>query len=101
MPLPGAANQRWSLDFVHDQMTDGRPFRILAVVDVRSPDGLKLILAFALRNTLPARRTNQIVQTLRLDQQRTRQRHPILPTLVTILIENDNSAWDKKREEIF
>jgi HTH-like domain len=28
-----AANQRWSVDFVSDQMTDGRPFRILTVVD--------------------------------------------------------------------
>jgi len=26
-------NARWSLDFVHDQMTDGRRFRILNVVD--------------------------------------------------------------------
>ncbi len=28
-----AANQCWSLDFVSDQMTDGRRFRILTVVD--------------------------------------------------------------------
>ena len=33
MPLPLGPNQRWSLDFVHDQMTDGRRLRILAVVD--------------------------------------------------------------------
>lgn len=26
-------NQRWSLDFVHDQMTSGRRFRVLNVVD--------------------------------------------------------------------
>jgi putative transposase len=26
-------NQRWSLDFVSDMLTDGRRFRILAVVD--------------------------------------------------------------------
>ena len=30
---PQAPNQRWSLDFVSDQLTDGRRFRILAVVD--------------------------------------------------------------------
>ena len=30
---PLAANQRWSLDFVSDQMTDGRRFRILTVID--------------------------------------------------------------------
>jgi hypothetical protein len=28
IPLPIGPNQRWSLDFVHDQMTDGRRFRI-------------------------------------------------------------------------
>jgi putative transposase len=27
MPLPLGPNQRWSLDFVHDQMTDGRRLR--------------------------------------------------------------------------
>jgi putative transposase len=26
-------NQRWSLDFVHDQLADGRRFRILNIVD--------------------------------------------------------------------
>lgn len=30
---PRAVNQRWSLDFVSDAFTDGRRFRILAVVD--------------------------------------------------------------------
>ena len=30
---PRGPNQRWSLDFVSDQLTDGRRFRILAVAD--------------------------------------------------------------------
>ena len=33
MVLPLGPNQRWSLDFVSDTLTDGRRFRILAVVD--------------------------------------------------------------------
>ena len=35
MPLPVLAlpNQRWSLDFVHDQLATGRRFRVLNVVD--------------------------------------------------------------------
>jgi len=41
MPVPSGPNRRWSLDFVHDQMTDGRRFRILAVVD----DGTRECLA--------------------------------------------------------
>lgn len=33
MVLPDGPNQRWSLDFVSDALTDGRRFRILAMVD--------------------------------------------------------------------
>jgi putative transposase len=33
VPTPTASRQRWSMDFVHDQLFDGRPFRILTVVD--------------------------------------------------------------------
>jgi putative transposase len=33
--LPGASrpNERWSMDFVADRLDDGRPFRVLTVVD--------------------------------------------------------------------
>ena len=33
IPVPNKANQRWSMDFVHDQMLNGRRFRLLTVVD--------------------------------------------------------------------
>ena len=33
MAIPQGANQRWGLDFLSDAMTDGRRFRILAIVD--------------------------------------------------------------------
>lgn len=33
MELPSAPNQRWSMDFVSDQLSDGRRFRVLNVVD--------------------------------------------------------------------
>ena len=32
-PVPGGPQERWSMDFVHDQLADGRPFRVLTVVD--------------------------------------------------------------------
>jgi putative transposase len=34
-PVPQAqrTHERWSMDFVHDQMFDGKPFRVLTVVD--------------------------------------------------------------------
>ena len=30
---PTGPSERWSMDFVHDAFTDGRPFRVLTVVD--------------------------------------------------------------------
>lgn len=32
-PVAGGPQERWSMDFVHDQLADGRPFRVLTVVD--------------------------------------------------------------------
>ena len=43
MALPLMPNQRWSLDFVSDQLTDGRRFRILTVVDDCTRECLALI----------------------------------------------------------
>ena len=41
--LPDGINQRWSLDFVSDAFTDGRRFRVLAVVDDYSRECLALV----------------------------------------------------------
>ena len=43
MEVPAAVNVRWSLDFVSDAFTDGRRFRILAVVDDFTRENLALI----------------------------------------------------------
>ena len=32
-PIPTGPTERWSMDFVHDTLADGRPFRILTVID--------------------------------------------------------------------
>lgn len=32
-PVPVGPSERWSMDFVHDALADGRPFRVLTVVD--------------------------------------------------------------------
>lgn len=32
-PAPAGPTERWSMDFVHDALADGRPFRVLTVVD--------------------------------------------------------------------
>jgi putative transposase len=41
--LPQGANQRWSMDFLHDQLSDGRRFRILAIVDDFTRECLALV----------------------------------------------------------
>jgi putative transposase len=41
--LPQGPNQRWSMDFLHDQLSDGRRFRILAIVDDFTRECLALV----------------------------------------------------------
>lgn len=43
MAAPDRPNACWSLDFVHDQMTDGRRFRILGVIDECTRECLALV----------------------------------------------------------
>ena len=43
MLVPKRPNERWSLDFVSDAFTDGRRFRVLAIVDDFSRECLGLV----------------------------------------------------------
>jgi putative transposase len=43
MSLPSAKNERWSLDFVSDTLSDGRRFRMLCVVDDYTRECLALV----------------------------------------------------------
>ena len=61
MPLPLRPNQRLSLDFVHDQMTDGRRLRILAVVDDYSRECLALVADTSISGIRVARELDRIV----------------------------------------
>jgi putative transposase len=42
--VPVAPNKRWSLNFVSDQLTDGRRFRVLTVVDDCTRECLTLVV---------------------------------------------------------
>lgn len=55
MVLPLLPNQRWSLDFVSDQLTDGRRFRIMTVVDDCTRECLALIADTSLSGARVAR----------------------------------------------
>jgi putative transposase len=48
VPVPTGQRQRWSMDFVHDQLIDGRPFRVLTVVDQWSRESPILEVDFSL-----------------------------------------------------
>ena len=61
MPVPSGPNRRWSLDFVHDQMTDGRRFRILAVVDDATRECLGLMADTSISGVRVARELDRIV----------------------------------------
>lgn len=55
VPTPSAPHERWSMDFVHDQLFDGRPFRILTVVDQLSRESPLIEVDFAMSGQRVAR----------------------------------------------
>jgi len=61
MTVPLLPNDRWSLDFVSDQMTDGRRFRILTVVDDCSRECLALVADTSLSGARVARELDRLV----------------------------------------
>ena len=62
MVTPLAADQRWSLDFVSDQLTDGRRFRILAVVDDCTRECLALVADTSISGRRVARELDDIIR---------------------------------------
>jgi len=58
---PVAPNERWSLDFVSDQLTDGRRFRMLAVVDDCTRENLCLIADTSLSGLRVARELDALI----------------------------------------
>ena len=61
MMIPMAPNERWSLDFVSDQLTDGRRFRILTIVDDCTRECLALVADTSLSGTRVARELDRLM----------------------------------------
>jgi putative transposase len=59
--VPTAANQRWSLDFVSDTLSDGRRFRIMCVVDDFSRECIGLVADTSLSGARVVRELDAIV----------------------------------------
>jgi putative transposase len=61
MLVPVAPNDRWSLDFVSDQFTDGRRFRVLTVVDDCTRECLALVADTSLSGVRVARQLDRLM----------------------------------------
>jgi putative transposase len=61
MAIPQGPNQRWSLDFVSDQLGDSRRFRILAVVDDFTRECLALVADTSLSGLRVTRELDRII----------------------------------------
>lgn len=59
--VPNGANERWSLDFVSDAFTDGRRFRVLAVVDDYTRECLTLVADTSLSGLRVARELDALI----------------------------------------
>ena len=46
--VPEAINQVWSMDFMHDQLSDGRSFRLFNVLDDFNREALSIEVDFSL-----------------------------------------------------
>lgn len=62
MLIPLNTNDRWSLDFVSDQLTDGRRFRVLRVVDDCTRECLGLVSDTSLSGLRVARELDRIIE---------------------------------------
>ena len=62
-PMPAAVlpNDRWSLDFVADQMADGRRFRILAIYDDCTRECLAAVADVSLSGRRVARELDLLI----------------------------------------
>lgn len=62
MLVPDQPNERWSLDFVSDAFTDGRRFRVLAVVDDYSRECLALMADTSLSGHRVTRELDELIK---------------------------------------
>lgn len=59
--VPADINQIWSMDFMHDQLQDGRSFRLFNVIDDFNREALGIEVDFSLPSERVIRALNQII----------------------------------------
>ena len=62
IPLPTGPNSRWSVDFVHDQLANGRRFRVLNVIDNVTKECLAAIADTSLTGKRVVREMKAIIE---------------------------------------
>ena len=62
MEVPTAVNQRWSMDFVSDQLSSGRRFRVLNVVDDYSREMVGQLVSVSISGQQVARFLDQLME---------------------------------------
>jgi putative transposase len=62
LAVPDEINQCWSMDFMHHKLSDGRPFRLLNVIDDHNREGLAIEVDFSLPAIRVIRTLDQIIE---------------------------------------
>jgi putative transposase len=60
--VPAAINEVWSMDFMHDNLTDGRQFRLFNVLDDHNREGLGIEVDLSLPSVRVIRALEQIIE---------------------------------------
>jgi putative transposase len=62
LAVPTELNQSWSMDFMHDQLSDGRCYRLFNVIDDFNREGLAIEVDFSLPAARVIRTLNQVIE---------------------------------------
>ena len=62
LAVPVAINQSWSMDFMHDQLSDGRSIRLFNVIDNFNREGLGIEIDFSLPSERVIRLLDRIIE---------------------------------------
>ena len=62
LSIPASPNEVWSMDFMHDQLQDGRSFRLFNVIDDFNREGLEIEADFSLSAQRVIRSLERIIE---------------------------------------
>ena len=97
LTVPQGINQVWSMDFMHDQLQDGRTFRLLNVIDDFNREAIGIEIDFSLSSERVIRELKQIISW--------RGKHEVIrcdncPEYISAAIQTWAQEWGIKLEYI-